>query len=86
MLYDGFDFLTYKSSRLYTIESSNWSFGTKEYYDDIKTLTRNAMEKLRLILQSGISILGGYIECQPWIQNDSRMSPVYKKLGEIEER
>lgn len=86
MLYDGFDFLTYKSSRLYTIESSIWSFGSKEYYDDIKTLTRNAMEKLQLILQSGISILGGYIECPPWIQNDSRMSPVYKKLGEIREK
>jgi hypothetical protein len=85
MLYDGFDFLTYKSSRSDTIDSSIWSFGSKEFYDDVKALTRNAIEKLDRIHVSGTLVLSEFIECQGWIANDSRMISIYKKLREIKE-
>lgn len=85
MLYDGFDFLTHKSSRSDTVDSSIWSFGSKEFYDDIKALTRNAIEKLQPIYLAGVSVSSEYKKCQPWIANDSRMIPVYNKLRELRE-
>jgi hypothetical protein len=85
MLYDGFDFLTYKSSRSDTIDCSIWSFGSKEFYDDLRALTRDAIRRLDLIYAAGTLLLSEYKECQPWIANDSRIVSVYKKLREIKE-
>jgi DNA-binding PadR family transcriptional regulator len=83
MLYDGFDFLIYKSSRSDTIDCSIWSFGSKEFYDDGIALTRDAIRRLDLIYTAGTSLLSEYRQCQPWIANDLGIISVYKKLREI---
>jgi hypothetical protein len=83
MLYDGFDFLTYKSSRYDTIDCSIWSFGSKEFYDDVRALTRDAIRRLDLIQAAGTLVLSEFKKYQTWIANDLRIDPVYKKLKEI---
>jgi DNA-binding MarR family transcriptional regulator len=84
MLYDSFDFLIWKPNRAYTIDETIWSFGTKEYYYEIKELANNTIKQLYVIFLSGKATIKGFEDRQKWIINDSRMKPIYDKLYEAE--
>jgi hypothetical protein len=85
MLYDSFDFMIYKSNRAHTIDETIWSFGTKEYYDEIQALAYNTIKRLRVIFWSGKAIINELENHQRWIVNNSRMVPVYNKLEKLNE-
>ncbi len=86
ILYDSFDFLIYKNeNQSKDIKTSIWLGGYKEFYNDIQTLTYNAITKLSIIYISGTTILKEYEECQSWIANDPRTIQVYNKLRETGE-
>jgi hypothetical protein len=85
MLYDSFDFLVYKDNRSYTFEETIWFSGTKEYYDDLQALTRNAIKLLYPIYISGTTNIRKFVKRQPWIANNPNLELVYRKLREIGE-
>lgn len=85
MLYDSFDFLLYKVNRIRTINETVWSGGFKEYYDDLQTLSLNAIRNLYPIYLSGNEVVKEFERQQVWLANDSRMEPIYNKLREIDE-
>lgn len=85
MLYDSFDFLLYKVNRIRTINKTVWSGGFKEYYDDLQTLSLNAIRNLYPIYLSGNEVVKEFERQQVWLANDSRMEPTYNKFREIEE-
>jgi hypothetical protein len=86
ILYDSFDFLIYKNDRQSKeIETSIWLGGYKEFYNDIQTLTYNAITRLSVVYISGTTILKEYEERQAWIANDPRTIQVYNKLRETGE-
>jgi DNA-binding PadR family transcriptional regulator len=84
MLYESFDFLIYMNSRSNSMNTSLWSFGNKEFYDDIRALTYNAIRtRLPNLYALGTITLRRYEEYQPWIRNDPRVIAVYNKCREI---
>jgi hypothetical protein len=84
MLYDSFDFLIYKANRSRTINETVWSGGTKEYYEDLQTLSFKAIRNLYPVFLSGKMVVEEFESHQTWLVNDSRMAPIYNKLREIE--
>jgi hypothetical protein len=85
MLYDSFDFMIYRANRAHTIDETIWSFGTKEYYDEIQALAYNTIKRLRVIFWSGKAIINEFENHQRWIANDSRMVSVHNKLEKLNE-
>jgi hypothetical protein len=84
LLYDNFDFLIYKKPPSKSMTQSIWLGGNKEFYDDIQSLAFNAGKKLIPTYISGEASLLNYQKYRN-IMNDSRITPVYRKLKEIEE-
>ena len=85
MSYDSFDFLIYKANRIRTINEILWSGGTKEYYDDLQTLSIKAIRNLRPIYIAGNEVVKEFEKKQVWLANDPRMEPIYNKLREIDD-
>ena len=85
MLYEIFDFLIFRNDKSNHMRSSILSLGNKEFYDDMMTLSYNALNKLRLVYGLGTNILSGYEEKRPDIRNESRIVPIYTKVREIGE-
>jgi hypothetical protein len=84
LLYDSFDFLFYKKASSNSIAKSIWLGGNKEFYDDILSLAYNTHSYLSLIYIAGKTVFENYQKKRD-ILNDQRMTPVYRKLTEIEE-
>jgi hypothetical protein len=80
MLYETFDFLIFKNDRSNNMHSSILSLGNKEFYDDMVTLSYNALNKLRLVYGLGTHILSGYEKKRPSIRNEPRIVPIYTKV------
>lgn len=82
MLYDGFDFLIFKSHKS-NLLTSIWLGGNKEFYDDIYTLTYNATEILMPVYIQGKDCLERYKAVQPWLVNNPQIAPVYQKISNL---
>ena len=85
MLYGIFDFLIFRNDKSNHMHSSILSLGNKEFYDDMVTLSYNALNKLRLVYGLGTHILSGYEKKRPDIRNESKIVPIYTKVREIGE-
>jgi hypothetical protein len=85
MLYETFDFLIFMKDRSINMHSSILSLGNKEFYDDMVTLSNNAINKLRIVYGSGTHILREYERKKPDIRNESRLTSIYTKIREIGE-
>ena len=83
MLYDGFHFLIRKKHTKSHFYLSIGSGGNKEYYDDVRTLTYNAVNKLTPVFMEGDNILKRYEEVYPSMSNDPRMTPVYRRINDL---
>lgn len=86
LLYDNFDFMIYKETSPNSISQSIWFGGNKEFYQDIQSLANNACHHISLIYILGMNTLQTF-QKYPNIMSDpeGRISPIYRKLGEIEE-
>jgi DNA-binding PadR family transcriptional regulator len=82
MLYDGFDFLIYKSHKSNLLTSILLG-GNKEFYDDIHTLTYNAAMKLLPLYSEGKCFLQQYESVQPGLNNNPQMASVYQKINNL---
>ncbi|MET0785109.1 MAG: hypothetical protein ABWY25_00180 [Paenisporosarcina sp.] len=83
MLYEEIESLIDETIKSHKFNTSIWSRGNKEFYDDIHMLTYNAAMKLIPVYHMGKHLLERYDEVQPGIVRNPRMTPVYQKISSL---
>jgi hypothetical protein len=85
LLYDNFDLFFYKEDRfIRNMNETIWFGGNKEFYDDLRSLTQNARNKLYIIHLTGSDTLERFKKRMN-IMNYPNIGHVYRKIIELGE-